>query len=239
MTKSADLTKYIFDGKTFPLSDEVAGWMESSSRFVGFVETYRDKIRKKLRVTSDPESLLDILAELELPFRLLADRRIAVAYEPYASIKIRGPDFTVSFRTNLTFNIELSRIHLEETGDETADLVRKQERILRVMLDKLGQMQAGKANLLVIRTRGQVDQLIDLGGLMKSLRARVDGTDPKIFLNSRYAGAAAFYKDFQHLSGNILWTTSGQFWENKQSKFRLPENVVGLVSALLNGRQIK
>lgn len=213
--------------------------MESSSRFVGFVETYRDKIRKKLRVTSDPESLLDILAELELPFRLLADRRIAVAYEPYASIKIRGPDFTVSFRTNLTFNIELSRIHLEETGDETADLVRKQERILRVMLDKLGQMQAGKANLLVIRTRGQVDQLIDLGGLMKSLRARVDGTDPKIFLNSRYAGAAAFYKDFQHLSGNILWTTSGQFWENKQSKFRLPENVVGLVSALLNGKQIK
>ena len=167
MTKSADLIQYIFDGKPHPLSPTVTEWVELSPRYAGFVEIYRDKIRKKLRVTRDLESLLDILAELELPYRLLADRRIDVAYEPYASIKMRGPDFAVTFRTNLVFNIELSRIHLEESGDEATDLARKQERILRVLLDKLGQMQAGKANLLVIHSRGQVDRLINLAGLIE------------------------------------------------------------------------
>lgn len=235
VTKPADLISYIFDGKPHPHADDVAAWLESSPRYSEFVETYRDKIRKKLRVTRDPESLLDVLGELELPYRLLADRRIAVAYEPYASIKLRGPDFAVTYRTNLIFNIELSRIHPEESGDEAADLARKQERIQRVLLDKLGQMQAGKANLLVIQSRGQVDRLIDLDGVIKSLKSRVDGKDPGIFLNSRYNGPTAFYKDFLRLSGIILWAFNYQIWVNKQGKFGLPEKVIDLVGSLLSG----
>ena len=208
-------------------------WLDASPRYASFVETYRDKIRKKLRVTHDPEGQLDVLGELELPYHLLTDRRLDVAYEPYASLKRRGPDFAVTYRINLTFNIELSRIHLEETGDESADLSRRQERILRILLDKLGQMQAGRANLLVILARGQVDRLIHLADLIQSLKARVDGRDPKFFLNSRYESPTAFYKDFLHLSGIIFWANSNQVWQNKQSKFGVPEKVLNLLSSLL------
>ena len=233
MTKSADLIAYLFNGQPHPLSGVLTTWLDTSPRYVAFVETYRDKIRKKLRVTRDAEGQLDVLGELELPYHLLTDRRLEVVYEPYASLKRRGPDFAVTYRTNLTFNIELSRIHLEETGDEAADLARKQERILRLLLDKLGQMQAGRANLLVIHARGQVDRLINLSGLIQSLKARVDGRDPKFFLNSQYDSPTAFYKDFLHLSGMIFWTTSNQVWGNKQSKFGLPEKVLDLVRSLL------
>jgi hypothetical protein len=35
----------------------------------------------------------------------LKDRRLAFAYEPYASEKRRGPDFSVTYRANLVFNL--------------------------------------------------------------------------------------------------------------------------------------
>ncbi len=68
-------------------------WMEASSRFTAFVETYRDKIRKKIRLTREPESALDLRGELDVAYCLLNDRRLAVAYEPYASAKNAAPIF--------------------------------------------------------------------------------------------------------------------------------------------------
>ena len=116
MTKQADLITYLFEAKPHPLSDALMQWMEASPRFTAFVETYRDKIRKKIRVTRDPESALDLRAELEVAYSLLNDRRLAVAYEPYASVKKRGPDFAVTYRANLIFNIEVARMRPEESA---------------------------------------------------------------------------------------------------------------------------
>ena len=59
MTKQADLIAYVFAGQPHLLSGTLMQWMETSSRFTAFVETYRDKIRKKIRVTREPESILD------------------------------------------------------------------------------------------------------------------------------------------------------------------------------------
>jgi len=137
-------------------------WMEASSRFTAFVETYRDKIRKKIRVARQPESVLDLRGELEVAYCLLNDRRLAVAYEPYASAKRRGPDFAVTYRTNLVFNIEVARIRVAESELGGIELPRKAERIVRILLDKLGQMQPGMANLLVIHTREELARSIDL-----------------------------------------------------------------------------
>src|SRR5512143_827833 len=98
MSKQADLIAYLFAGQPHRLSGELRQWMESSSRFTAFVETYRDKVRKKIRSARDPESALDLRSELEVACCLLADRRLDVAYEPYASAKRRGPDFAVTYR---------------------------------------------------------------------------------------------------------------------------------------------
>ncbi len=101
--------------------------MEASSRFTAFVETYRDKIRKKIRVTREPASVLDLRGELQVAYCLLNDRRLAVAYEPYASAKRRGPDFAVTYRANLMFNIEVARIRVDES-DVVSEVTRNLRR---------------------------------------------------------------------------------------------------------------
>ena len=223
MTKQTDLVAYVFDEQPHLLSGTLLQWLEDFSRCTEFVELYRDKVRKKIRVTREPESLLDLRGELEVAYRLLMDRRLNVKYEPFASAKRRGPDFTVTYRANLIFNIEVARIRVEE---------RKEERILRIVLDKLGQMHPGMANLLVIHTREEQARSIDLGRLMQEVKTRAEGKGPSYFDKSRYTSPAAFYKDFLHLSGVLLWSPEAQLWVNKQSRPRLPEKVLRLVSSL-------
>jgi hypothetical protein len=238
VTKQADLIAYVFEGQPRAsdlLSGALRQWMEASPRFTAFVETYRDKIRKKIRVARQPESVLDLRGELEVAYCLLNDRRLAVAYEPYASAKRRGPDFAVTYRANLVFNIEVARIRVEESEVPGIDLPRKEERILRILLYKLGQMQPGMANLLVIHTREELARSIDLGRLMQEVKTRAEGKDPSFYAASRYTSPAAFYKDFLHLSGILLWSAAAQLWVNKQARPAVAEKVLRLVSSLPPG----
>jgi hypothetical protein len=232
--KPDDLITYLFEGRPHRLTGSLRQWLEASPRFTAFVEIYRDKIRKKVRVTREPESILDLLGELEVAYCLLDDRRLEVAYEPYASVKRRGPDFAVTYRSNLVFNIEVSRIRMEESVEtgNAIDLQRKEERILRTVLDKLGQMQPGMANLLVIHTREDLAGSINLGQLMQAMKTRVDRKDPSFFSLTRYTTPAAFYKDFLRLNGILLWSAEAQLWVNKGARPALPEKVLNLLRYL-------
>ncbi len=223
VTKQGDLIAYIFEGRPHILSGTLMQWMEASSRFTAFVETYRDKVRKKIRVIRDPESTGDLRGELEVAYCLLNDRRLSVEYEPYASAKRRGPDFAVTYRSNLVFNIEVARIRTEAKGED---------RILRILTDKLGQMQPGMPNLLVIHAREELTQSVDLERLMQDIKIKVERKDPSFYVASRYASPAAFYREFLHLSAIVLWTAGAQPWINKQARPALPEKVLRLVSSL-------
>jgi hypothetical protein len=223
------LIAYLFDGQPHLLSGELAEWMETSTRFTAFVETYRDKIRKKIRLAREPETALDLRGELEVPYRLLDDRRLDIAYEPYASTQRRGPDFAVTYRSNLVFNIEVARMRAEEND------LRNEERFLRLLLYKLGQMQAGIPNLLVIHVRAELARALDLNRLMQEIKLKAEGKEPSFYRLSRYANPAAFYKDFLHLSAILLWTTETQNWINKQARPSLDEKVLRLVRSLASG----
>ena len=235
MTKQADLITYLFEGKPHLLSTKLLQWMEASPRFTTFVETYRDKIRKKIRVTRDPESTLDLHAELEVAYSLLNDRRLAVAYEPYVSAKRRGPDFSVTYRANLVFNIEVARMRPEDSGPDGVDLPRKEERILRILLYKLGQMQPGMPNLLVIHAPEEVASTVDLGGLIHELKIKADQKDLTFYAASGYTGPSAFYKDFLRLNGILLGSPETRLWINKQARPELAEKVLRLVASLASG----
>jgi hypothetical protein len=234
VTKQADLIAYVFDGRPHLHSEVLLQWMIASSRFTAFVETYRDKIRKKIRVNRQPESMLDLRGELEVAYCLLNDRRLDVAYEPFASGKGRGPDYAVTYRANLVFNIEVARMRVQAAEAGGIDVPRKEERIMRIMLDKLGQMQPGMANLLVVQTREELARSIDLGQLMQDVQTRAEGNDPAFYAVSRYTNPASFYKDYLHLSGILLWSAGVQPWVNKQSRPGLPEKVLRRISSLLS-----
>lgn len=235
MTKQTDLLGYVFDNGPHLLSSSLLEWMNSSPRFTSFVETYRDKIRKKLRLARDPESAFDLHGELEVAYCLLNDRRLEVAYELYASKGKRSPDFAITYRANLTFNLEVARIRGEESGAAGIALPRKEERILRILLDKLGQMQPGMGNLLVIRTGDQLARSLDLEGLMREIKTRAEARDPSFYSISRYAGPGDFYRDFLHLSSILLWSAGAPLWVNKQARPALPEKVLRLVQSLPPG----
>lgn len=235
MSKPADLVAYVLDRAppfASSLKGELLGWMEASTRFTGFVETYRDKIRKKIRVTRDAETVLDLRGELEVARDLLSDRRFNAAYEPYASAKQRGPDFSVTYRANTLFNIEVARIRAEPNEVDEAHLARKEERVVRILLDKLGQMQPGMANLMAIHTRPELARAIDLPGLMQSVKAAVESKAPAFYAQTRYASPATFYKDFLLLSGLLFWTPGGPLWINKQARPGLDEKILRQVALL-------
>jgi hypothetical protein len=234
MKKQANLIEYLFDGRKHLLSGALLQWMETSPRFTNFVDTYRDKIRKKIRIAREQESALDLRSELDVAYCLLSDKSLEVAYEPYASAKRRGPDFAVTYRANLVFNIEVARIRVEESKVGDIDLQRKEDRILGILLYKLGQMQPGMANLLAIHTREELARSIDLIRLMQDVKTRVEKKDPSFYAASSYTSPAAFYKDFIRLSGILLWAPGAQSWANKQARPGLAENVLRLVSSLPN-----
>ena len=73
---------------------------------------------------------------------------------------------------------------------------------------------------------------MDLGKLMQEIKTRVEGRDPSFYEISRYANPAAFYKDFLHLSGILLWAAGGQLWVNKQARPGLSLKVLRLISSL-------
>jgi hypothetical protein len=235
MTKQADLIAYLFEGQPHLLSGELFQWLDASSRFTAFVETYRDKVRKKIRLASEQEKILDLRSELEVAACLLRDRRLDVAYEPYPSTKGRGPDFAVTYRVNTVFNIEVARMRVDENGLDGLHLPRKEERFLRILLYKLGQMQPGMPNLLVIHTSPELARSLDLGRLMQEIKTRAEGKDPSFYEISRYASPAAFYRDFLHLNAIVLVAGSPgtQLWVNKQARPALPGEALRLVSSLL------
>jgi len=104
------LPNYLFDDKPHILAEPISQWLASSPRFKAFATTYRDKIRKKIRITQgNGASTKDLEAELATAYWLLQERRFTVAYEPYGSEKKRGPDYAVTFKS-MSFNVEVTRI---------------------------------------------------------------------------------------------------------------------------------
>jgi hypothetical protein len=233
--QQSDLAAYLFDGQPHPLAGVVAQWILASPRFAYFLETYRDKVRKKIRLARQPESALDLGFELEVAYRLLEDRRLELVYEPYASTKKRGPDYALTYRSNLVFNVEAARIRGGKDGSGERSLEWKEERIVHILLDKLGQMQAGMPNLLVIHPGPADSQLPELQQLMQSVKTRSEKKDPSFYSGSRYDSTTSFYRDFLHLSAILLWTPGGSAWTNRQARHPLPEKVLKRVEALVGG----
>lgn len=133
------LVAHVFGDAASPLALEVGGLLRASPRFRMFIETYRDKVRRKLRGVRDEEGARDLAFELRIARDLLADPRLELEYEPYG-VERRAPDFRATFRSRVAFNVEVRRLR----GAADAS------RIGRIVSDKLGQLQPSIINVLVL-----------------------------------------------------------------------------------------
>lgn len=229
------LLGYLFDEKPHLLTGQMAQWLGASRRFKVFMTSYRNKIRKKIRITQSESAIEDLRAELAVGYWLVRRKRFTVTYEPYGSEKTRGPDFGVGFKS-MTFNVEVTRIHPEgiEQAAGEADLpgFDSQQAAVRLMdtvCDKLGQMRPGMVNVLLVVVDETFGRFLDIEQAMTQLKDRAERKDEGLFGRYGYVKSADFFKYFLRLSGIVVWivgeegeTAELQLWENNQTKHNIP-----------------
>jgi len=219
------LIPYLF-GTDSLLAAEVGPQLVASPRFRAFAEAYRDKIRKKARGLRDDESRRDLAFELAIALRLLEERRFAVEYESYG-VDQRAPDFRVTFRSGVRFNVEVRRLRGSAvTSGTTAD----PGRLIRAVFDKLGQLPAAMMNVLVIGADGPSSAADTLAPVMLWLQTRAAQKDEALFRERGFTGTRDFLRHYQRLSG-ALWLVGepgaprASLWRNPQARHPLPPDL--------------
>jgi hypothetical protein len=177
-------------------------WLEGSRPFRAFVEAHRDKVRKKIRTASEGDARLDVRAELAAAHALLGDRRIELTYER-AGATVGGPDFTLTFRSHLAFNLEVTRWR----GGMAA--------LERQLLAKLRQLPPSVPNALLLFVDGTIDAVPDLEALLGDRR-----TAPFASHDVR--------QRLSRLGGVYAWSELGTaghratLWRNGSARIALP-----------------
>lgn len=220
-----DLIPYIFGNTKLPLAVQVAHWLQAAPRFRVFAETYRDKIRKKARRAADAEGYRDLQAELAVAYFLLQERRFVVEYEKYAAGKQRGPDFTVTYKTHLLFNVEVTR--LRSTGGEGPELNKR----VNTLCAKLGQLPPSSINVLVLVAEDAPYSEGDLAAVARLLLDRVEHKDEDFFIRRNFLGARDFLKQYSRLSAIRLVGPGGAafLWLYPQARHPLPPDLATIL----------
>jgi hypothetical protein len=225
---SAHLLTYLFDGQPHPLTDTFTLWL-ASKRFRAFADSYKDKIRKKIRGTRDADTIRDLYFELETAYCLAQEKRFSVVYEHYGADKSRGPDFTVTFGS-LTFNVEVTRLRPSDRDDPSPG--HETARLVDTIAFKLRQLPPGTANLLVIFADNTLLQTIDLPQAIHHFKILLEQRDPAILARHRFLDPSDFFKYYLRLSAILLRgsceTDAARpltYWPNPQAKHPLPSTV--------------
>lgn len=205
-----------------------AAWLEDAPRFAEFIERHRDKIRKKLRVTRDADGQRDVLAELHVARRLLADRRCELAYEPLLAAGGRGPDFLVAFRVNTRFAVEVA--HLRLGGADTLA-----SRMVGVTSAKLLQCQPAMANVVAL-VADSVPAESAIAEAGHRLLALAGGAEPEFLARRGFRDGGTFRRQFRRLSA--IWLIGGlcpdageapRVWSNARASHPLTGSITSVL----------
>jgi hypothetical protein len=207
-TKTDALVRYVASRCRPGFQSELGHWLESSTRFAGFVAAHQDKIRKKLTTSVDEETRLNVRAELLVAYLMLGDRRFELEFEAYGARR-RGPDFTATFRARERFNLEVTRMH----GSEPATTVR----VANVIAGKLRQLPGEMPNVLVLATSGVGSE--QLSTAARLLKAHAEAKDDTFFARRGFEAARDFYAQYLHLSAVfVLDEAMPAWWQNREAR---------------------
>lgn len=233
-----ELLKNIFENRQPFWAAEFEQWLRESRRFRTFTETYRDKIRKKLRHAQDEDSLKDLYYELETAYRLMQDQRITLEYEKQAQLKQRAPDFAVSFRVNTLFNVEVTRLRrpAEDSRLVDADEIERilSRKLIDGICDKLGQMLPSTINVLLMTPAWEITHT-ELLATLNTLRISAEQKNDAFFTRQGFQDSRDFLKHFQRLSA-IFCRSEGQqtyvLWLNPLARHAIPKELLNALQKL-------
>ena len=171
------------------LEDRFSEWA-ASSRFRAFAATYRDKMRKKLRLVRDAEGLRDLELELDVAARLLQDRRFTVEYEKHATSGRRSPDLAVTFREGTLLHLEVKRIRTAGADPDA--------KCAEVICDAVGQLVPNALNAVLIGVSPAPTP--NLARALRDLRGRAERKDDAYFQRRGFTDARSFLRSFERLS---------------------------------------
>ena len=216
--------------KAEELAEELVGWLAGSGRFRAFADAHRDKIRKKLRTAAGAEALRDVRTELQAARLLLSDRRVDLAYEAYGSGKA-GPDFTVTFPGERSFNLEVTRLRGASRATAYGG----------PLLAKLRQLPPSAPNVVLVAIEGNTAGALDVDAATRALRSRADKKDEPFFAARGFDGTRAFYERYLRLSAVLVWCEAATadarvaVWTNRSARIALPAKVARACAACLRG----
>jgi hypothetical protein len=220
--RNDELVDFVFGDMSEVTMRQGAAWIAESERFAAFVAEHRDKIRKKARALRDEEGQRDLLLELDTAYHLLTERRFALAYEAFVAGKTRGPDFTVTYKTWLPFNVEVKRIRTEADSLKLGNAV----------CAKLGQLPAGNMNVLVVAGERVAYLRMEAPEAMRYLRELAEHKFETYFTQRGLRGAKDYLRRLLQLSAiefRADWAAPGggqsYFWVNLQAKHPLPADL--------------
>lgn len=230
MSAIDDLLDAIFDGKQPTFYAEFEAWVRGSRRFRAFADSYRTKIRAKLKNVSGDSGMKDLRAELQTAALLLHEDRFTLEYEKYAALKQRGPDFTVTFKTHTPFNVEVRRIRSVELDDGDSDT--QITKLMAVLCDKVGQMPPSIVNLLWLTAERELSEA-DLNQAAATLRQLAERKTEDFFTRRGFESATDFLRQYRQLSG-IIFRQSGRhgLWLNALARHKTPPEIVLAIQRL-------
>ncbi|HET9909840.1 MAG TPA: hypothetical protein VFQ23_24540 [Anaerolineales bacterium] len=224
-----ELLNYLFDGRNHILTGDMRAWLGASRRFTTFVASFRDKIRKKLRVTQDRETLYDLRLELETAYLLLNERTLNVVYEPEQSGPGRSPDFAVTYTTSLTFMVEVTRLRSIAVLDHGLPL--ESDRFADAICSKLRQFLPQRSNILIVGVDAMYLTQSELQSIMLRIQQRAEQNDSSYWQRYGFRERTDFFKGYQRLSEIIVRSSQLQadeapiVWVNSQANHSLPSKV--------------
>lgn len=237
-----ELLTFLFDGQDHPLAAPMGAWLASSRRFTNFVTTFRDKIRKKVRITQDRETLFDLQLELETAYLLLREKSFSLIYEPEHSQGGRNPDFAVTFTTSLTFMLEVTRLRTAQRkssaeiqpmspSEIASPLSAMADTLADTVCSKLGQLRAQRSNVFIVGVQSLSLTPRDLQAALQRVQQRAEGNDAKLMQRYGFRNRPDFFGHYQRLSeilvrgAQLQGAESVVTWVNPQAKHSLPSKV--------------
>ena len=196
---TGQLLSHIFTNTRLPLAVQFARWLEESPQFRTFAVKYRDKIRKKVRGITEAEGFRDLQTELATAYFLVQERRFLVEYEKYGTGKQRGPDFSVTYKTHIRFDAEVTRVRGVQAG-----IPPEPGKLAATLCAKLVQLQPGMINVLVVAADDAGYSGNELESLLLSalrlLQERAEQKDEEYFTRRGFLGSRDFHRYFNRLS---------------------------------------